>query len=121
MKAYPFVSVLVPVSALDRHINDFATEVLPYANSHGVAVVGMKAVKGIERATPGKFFAEEFIRYSLSKPICTLNLGLRQPSEAAQNLKTVLAFKPMTDVESVALETRVRQHANTNTLWWKRT
>jgi predicted aldo/keto reductase-like oxidoreductase len=121
MKAYPFVSILVPVSALDKHINDFVTDVLPYANSHGVAVVGMKAVKGIERATPGRFTAEEFIRYSLSKPIATLNLGLRQPKEAAQNLKTVLGFKPMTDEESVALEASMKQHANTNTLWWKRT
>lgn len=121
MKAYPFVSILVPVSALDRHINDFMDEVVPYANEHGVAVVGMKSLKGIERATPGKFKAEDYIRYSLSKPISTLNLGLRVPDEATKNLATVLAFKTMSDDETKALEAASRQHANVNTLWWKRT
>jgi aryl-alcohol dehydrogenase-like predicted oxidoreductase len=121
MKKYAFASVLVPVSALDRHINDFATEVLPYANEHGVAVVGMKALKGIERATPGKFDAEEYLRYALSKPIATLNLGLRRPEEAVQNLALIKAFKPMTQDEATDLERRAREHANVNTLWWKRT
>lgn len=121
MKAYPFVSILVPISALDAHINDFATEVVPYANSHGVAVVGMKSLKGIERATPGQFRAEEFVRYTLSQPISTLNLGLRISDEAAQNLKTILGFKPMSKSEMSELETRAKQHANVNTLWWKKT
>jgi aryl-alcohol dehydrogenase-like predicted oxidoreductase len=121
MKAYPFASVLVPVSALDRHINDFASEVVPYANEHGVAVVGMKALKGIERATPGRFKAEEFLRYSLSRPVSTLNIGLRRPEEAAANLAKVIAFKPMTETESKELEARSREHANVETLWWKRT
>lgn len=121
MMAYPFVSVLVPVSALDRHINDFATEVLPYANANGVAVVGMKALKGIERATPGKFEAEPYLRYALSKPISTLNIGLRRPEEADQNLKVVRGFKPMAPEEMAQLEAASKQHSNTTSLWWKRT
>ena len=119
MKEYPFVSILVPVSALDKHINDFATEVVPYAREHGVAVVGMKSVKGIERAQPGAFEAREFVRYSLSKPISTLNLGLRALKEADENLKTVLEFKPMTEEEMAALEARVKPFATTSALWWK--
>lgn len=121
MKAYPFESILVPVSALDRHINDFMDQTVLYANEHGVAVVAMKALKGIERATPGSFKADDYIRYALSKPISTLNLGLRVPEEAAKNLATMLAFKPMSDEESRSLEAASKQHANVNTLWWKRT
>jgi len=119
IKRYPFESILVPVSAMDKHINDFCDACVPYANEKGIAVVAMKSVKGIERAKPGQFEAAEFIRYSLSKPVSTLNLGLRRPEEALQNLKTVLGFKPMPTEEMQSLEARVKGDANTRTLWWK--
>lgn len=119
IKKYPFDSILVPVSALDRHINDFCTEVVPFANEKGIAVVAMKSLKGIERAKPGQFQPEEFLRYSLSKPVSTLNLGLRRPEEAVANLKTILGFKPMPSGDAIALEERVKGDANTRALWWK--
>lgn len=119
MKSYPFVSVLVPVSAMDKHINDFADEVLPYATEHGIAVAGMKSLKGMERATGGEFDPTDFLRYSLSLPVSTLTIGLRRVREAEENLKTVLAFKPMAAAEMAALEASVKDRTNTQALWWK--
>ena len=120
IKTYPFESVLVPVSAMDKHVNDFADEVLPYAREHGIAVAGMKSVKGIERATGGDFDPADFIRYSLSLPVSTLTIGLRRIKEAEQNLKMALAFKPMPPQEMAALEASVKDITNTQALWWKR-
>ncbi len=120
IKTYPFVSVLVPVSALDKHIHDFADEVLPYAKEHGIAVAGMKSLKGMERTTGGEFDPTDFLRYSLSLPVSTLTVGLRRVREAEENLRTMLAFKPMAAAEMAALEASVKDRTTTQALWWKR-
>ena len=120
LKKYPFASILVPVSAVDKHIHDFADEVLPAASKLGISIVGMKSLKGIERATGGKFEAEPLLRYSLSLPISTLTIGLRRGMEVGLNLSVIRAFKKMPAAEMAKLEAEMKQHANVETLWWKR-
>lgn len=117
---YPFDSILIPVSILDASLNDFATEVLPKANKLGTAVVGMKALKGIERATGGKFQPAEFLRYAWSLPLSTLTIGLRVESEAKSNLEFARSFKKLTASEMQALEKKFAEHADVGNLWWKR-
>lgn len=117
---YPFDSILIPVSALDASLNDFATDVVPKANKLGIAIVGMKSLKGMERATNGKFEPEELLRYAWSLPISTLTIGLRQEKEVATNLTCALKFKKMSIEDMRVLEKKVAQHADANNLWWKR-
>lgn len=116
---YPFDSILVPVSALDASLSDFADDVIPKANKLGIAIVGMKALKGIERVG-GPFDAGEFLRYAWSLPISTLTIGLRIESEAKANLAHALAFKKMPVAEMRALEAKHRDKATADALWWKR-
>lgn len=116
---YPFDAILVALSALDASLNDFADEVLPKANKLGIGIVGMKALKGIERSGQG-FEAERFLRYVWSLPISTLTIGLRQLPEAEKNLAWAKSFKPMSEKEQSDLRTEVAKLANPNTLWWKR-
>lgn len=120
LNEYPFESILVPVSAVDKHISDFAEEVLPLANEKGIGIAGMKSLKGVEIATKGKFDAPDLVRYSMSLPISTLTIGLRQLPEVEQNLKTALDFKPMSPRDMAVLEESVQEHADTRFLWWKR-
>lgn len=120
IREYSFASILVPVSALDAHVHDFAPVVLGEARKRGVAIVGMKALKGMERATGGRFDAKDLLRYAWSLPIDTLAIGLRKPEEAATNLETWRAFKPMSVKEREALEATVKSYANVDDLWWKR-
>lgn len=117
---YPFDSILIPVSALDASLNDFAADVVPKANKLGIAIVGMKALKGIERATGAKFEPEEFLRYAWSLPISTLTIGLRQEKEVAANLACALKYKKMSAQQMRALEKKFAQHADAGNLWWKR-
>lgn len=117
---YPFDSVLMAMSAVDASLNDFAVEVLPKANKLGIAVVGMKMMKGIERGTGGKFEPEEFMRYAWSLPVSTFTLGLRQESEAKENVAIAQQFKKMTSAEMRALEKKVARYADAGNLWWKR-
>lgn len=115
-----FASILIPVSPLDHHVSDFATEVLPRARAMGVAIAGMKALKGIELATGGKFEPEAYLRYAWTLPLSTLTLGLRRESEVEPNLAAARAFKPMSAAEREALEAKSKQAAGVGVLWWKK-
>lgn len=115
-----FESILVPVSPLDHHVTDFAEEVVPRANALGVAIAGMKALKGIERASGGRFDPEPYLRYAWTLPISTLTLGLRRESEVEANLAAARAFKPMSVAERQALEAKSKEWADVGVLWWKK-
>jgi len=93
---------------------------VPKANKLGIAIVGMKSLKGMERATSGKFEPEELLRYAWSLPISTLTIGLRQEKEVAANLACALKFKKMNSDEMRSLEKKVAPLADANNLWWKR-
>ncbi|HZH99318.1 MAG TPA: aldo/keto reductase [Fimbriimonadaceae bacterium] len=118
--AYPFAAILIPISALDFHVSDFATEVLPKAKELGIGIAGMKSLKGMEIASGGKFSPEPLIRYALSHPISTLTLGLRRSSEVEQNLAFFKAFKPMIASEMTDLREQVKPQSTVQNLWWKR-
>lgn len=118
---YPFDSILIPLSPVDVHVGDFAKEVLPRANKLGIAVVGMKALKGMERAVGKNLQPEPLLRYAWSLPVSTVVVGLRQGSEVDQNLALARSFKKMKDAELLALEARLKEHADVGHLWWKRT
>ena len=115
-----FAAILVPVSPLDHHLSDFATDVIPRAVKLGLGIAGMKSLKGIERASGGKFDPVPYLRYAWSLPISTLALGLRKETEIADNLAAASAFKPMTRAESTSLEEKSKQWANDGVLWWKK-
>ncbi|MBI5708314.1 MAG: aldo/keto reductase [Armatimonadetes bacterium] len=116
---YPFESILVALSALDASLNDFAAEVVPKAKKLGIGVVGMKALKGIERVDRSFDYAR-FMRYVWSLDVSTLTVGVRQLPEAAKNVAAALAFKPMSADEKAAFAKEMAPHANANNLWWKR-
>ncbi|HRF58289.1 MAG TPA: aldo/keto reductase [Fimbriimonadaceae bacterium] len=120
IRKFPFASVLIPISALDKHISDFNDEVVPEANRRGIAIAGMKSLKGIERATGGKFEPEDYVRYAMSQRISTLTIGLRRGSEVSTNLAIARNFSPMTVSEMRSLEAASKGKADVGHLWWKR-
>jgi predicted aldo/keto reductase-like oxidoreductase len=115
---YPFESILVPVSAADRHLADFAESVVPEAVEKGVAVAGMKSLKGAENH--GAFDPEPYLRYALSLPISTLTVGFRRASDVEADLAIAARFAPMSREEMHALEASTRAWATADVLWWKR-
>lgn len=115
-----FASILVPVSPLDHHLADFATDVIPRAAKLGLGIAGMKALKGIERASGGGFDPVPYLRYAWSLPLSTLTIGLRKESEVAPNLVAARGFKAMTRAEKAALEGKSKEWADEGVLWWKR-
>ncbi|HVL39767.1 MAG TPA: hypothetical protein VM328_10300, partial [Fimbriimonadaceae bacterium] len=86
----------------------------------GIGVIGMKALKGIERAAGKIPDPEPYLRYALSLPISTLTIGLRQGREVEQNLEIVKAFRKMSAAEMRTLEVQSKPLADVGHLWWKR-
>jgi uncharacterized protein len=119
LERYPFDSILIPLSAMDANLNDFATEVVPKAQKLGISIVGMKSVKGIERARGTRFEPEPFIRYTMSLPVSTVVVGLRREVEVDQNLRIAKGFKKMTGAEMASLEQSVKGESDAGRLWWK--
>jgi len=120
LEAYPFESILVPLSAADRHVHDFAAEVVPAAVAKGLAVLGMKSLKGLELHAGRIDDAEPFVRYSLSLPISSLTIGFRRRSDIERNLTIASRFEPLTKEEMERLAASVEAWASADVLWWKR-
>jgi len=119
IESYPFESILVPVSAADHWVNDFVSGVIPQARQRGVAVIGMKALKGVERSKGQVRDAERWLRYAWSCPVDCLIVGFRRYADVLENVRLAQQFQPMSTEEMKQLEQEAQKFANTQVLWWK--
>jgi aryl-alcohol dehydrogenase-like predicted oxidoreductase len=119
LNRFSFDSVLVPLSPFDAHLHDFAKELIPLAVKKGTAVIGMKVLKGAQRAEKLKD-PTSYLHYALSLPVSTIIVGSTTPAQARQNIEAVRRFKPLTAEERTRLETDCRADANAEVLWWKK-
>lgn len=120
LKRYKFDSVLVPLSAADFHVNDFATEVVPRAKELGIGIAGMKSLKGWQggsRPVP----AQKMLHYSMTLPVSTLTCGMTSEAQVRENLAAARAFKPLTETQMAELRQVAKEWSSVTNLWWKRT
>jgi predicted aldo/keto reductase-like oxidoreductase len=108
-------TVQMPVNVLDAHFRSFIQQVLPVAQQHGTAVLGMKAfgdhfildaVQKNKIATP-----IEMLRYCLSLPIATQITGIDSMPVLDQAVAAVKDFTPMDAEQRAALLSRTRDLA----------
>ena len=106
---FPWSTVQMPVTVLDRHYKSFIDTVLPEAQRRGIGVIGMKALGGrAQFLSHAGVSLEECLRFALSQPISTLVSGMTTVEEVAQNTEVARRFAPMTGEEQAALLERVR-------------
>jgi aryl-alcohol dehydrogenase-like predicted oxidoreductase len=117
LEAYPFETVLVPLSSTDALVNDFGPVIFPLAAQRGFGVVAMK-VLAAGRMTD---HAAESIRYSMTLPVSTAIVGMGSVEEVRENIATATAFSPMSEKQMEDLRTKTQPAANTSVMWWKRT
>ena len=121
LKRYPFDAILVPVSAADYHLNDFARETIPYANKKGISVAGMKSLKGWQNAGRKAVSSRELLHYALSLPIATLTCGMTTIQQVEQNVRAARAFRPLDTSQMDRLRAACKEWGTSQHLWWKRT
>lgn len=88
----------------------FETDVLPAARRKGVGVIAMKVMgqgslvgQGESRAR-----ADELIRYALSLPVASLDIGHTSLEILEGNVAAARRFRPMNGAEMAALRSRLR-------------
>jgi uncharacterized protein len=117
LNRFDFETVLVPLSSVDKLLNDFGDVIFPVAKKKNVGVIAMKVLSD-GRVTD---FVEDSLRYVFSLPISTAIVGVKSTVELKQNVEIAKNFVPMTKKEIDALIEKSRRYANTSVLWWKRT
>lgn len=115
LNKFPFDSVLCALSVLDHFIFSFAEELLPVANSRGVAVVGMKVI-GL--GALAKIY-DKALCYTLGLPICTAIVGMETMDQLTKNIAVAESFKPLSDEERLQLFKEVLPLTSPKTLRWK--
>ena len=106
---FPWSTVQMPVTVMDRHYKSFIDTVLPEAQRRGIGVIGMKALGGrAQFLSHAGVSLEECLRFALSQPISTLVSGMTTVEEVVQNTEVARQFVPMTTEEQEALLARVR-------------
>jgi aryl-alcohol dehydrogenase-like predicted oxidoreductase len=115
LRRFEFDSVLVAVSALDHFIYSFAEEFLPFANSRGVATIGMKVF------ALGKLgqMDREVLRYTLGLPVSTVIVGCSQMEELERDLEVAENFEPFKGPERLELFRRLLPMVKPQNMPWK--
>ncbi len=117
LRRYPFDTALVAVSVLDHFINSFAEEFLPYAQRHGVGVVGMK-IFAYKALAP---VADRALRYALALPLTTVIVGCSALAQLEADLAVAEHFSPMSGPERLAFFREVLPLVRPENTPWKAT
>ncbi|MBF8249024.1 MAG: Aldo ket red domain-containing protein [Bacteroidetes bacterium] len=117
LNRYPFETTLVPLSSVDKLVNDFGDVLFPLAKDKTFGIIAMKVLSA-GRVTE---YVSESLRYAMTLPISTAIVGMDTLKEVNQNVEVAKSFKPMTDAEMKSLVEKTRLYASTSILWWKRT
>jgi len=112
---FPFDSVLCAASVLDHFILSFAEELMPLANSKGVAVVGMK-VLGLGGLA---HIYDRALRYTFGLPISLAIVGMESMEQLQRNFAVAEDYKPLSDGERLELFKEVLPMVKPATVPWK--
>lgn len=105
---YEWDAVLMPLNVMDVHYRSFQKQVLPKLNERGIAPLAMKSLGGNGSiVTQAGVPVADALRYVFSLPIATLISGIDSQQVLEQNLKIVREFRPLSDAERQAIETKV--------------
>ena len=117
LSRYPFETALVPLSSVDKLLNDFGDELFPVAKEKGFGIVAMKVLSA-GRVTE---FVPLSLRFAMTLPVSTAIVGMGTLEQVKRNVEVARSFKPMAQSEMQALVEKTRTYASTSVLWWKRT
>ncbi len=97
-KPYQWASAQMPINVCDYFFRSFLNTVLPQCLKQDTGVLGMKSLGGgVEGKIPssGLVSAKECIHFSLSQPIASLVVGLRNRRDLKQALDVGRDFEPL--------------------------
>jgi uncharacterized protein len=100
---FTFDTVQMPVNALDEHYESFGQQVIPVAQKHGMAILGMKPLSNAAILKSGTVTAAEALHYAMSVPVTMTITGCQSLANLEQALGVARNFKPMDVEQKIAL------------------
>ena len=100
---FTFDSVQMPVNALDEHFDSFGQMVIPVAQKHGTAVLGMKPLSNGAILKTNTVTAVEALHYAMSVPVTLTITGCESIANLEQALSVARNFKPMDQQQKLAI------------------
>ena len=98
-----FDTVQMPVNALDEHFNSFGQKVIPVAQQHGMAILGMKPLSNGAILSTNTITAVEALHYAMSVPVTVTITGCQSRANLEQALGVARNFKPMDAAQKMAI------------------
>ena len=100
---FTFDSVQMPVNALDEHYDSFGQKVIPVAQKHGMAILGMKPLSNGAILKTNTISATEALHYAMSVPVTVTITGCESVANLEQALSVARNFKPMDEKQKLAV------------------
>jgi uncharacterized protein len=100
---FVFDSVQMPVNALDQHFDSFQQKVIPVAQRHGMAILGMKPLADSLILKTNTVTAVEALHYAMSVPVTVTINGCDSMARLDQALSIARNFKPLDLQQKIAV------------------
>jgi uncharacterized protein len=100
---FTFDTVQMPVNALDEHYDSFGQNVIPVAQKHGMAILGMKPLSNGAILKTNTITAVEALHYAMSVPVTMTITGCQSMANLEQALGVARNFKPMSVEQKIAV------------------
>jgi uncharacterized protein len=100
---FTFDTVQMPVNALDQHYDSFQQKVIPVAQKHGMAVIGMKPLANGAIPKTKTITAVEGLHYAMSVPVTVTITGCDSMDVLEQALGVARNFKPLDVEQKIAI------------------
>ena len=100
---FVFDTVQMPVNALDEHYDSFGQKVIPVAQRHGMAILGMKSFSNGLILKTDTVTAVEALHYAMSVPVTMTITGCDSMKILEQALGVARNFKPMDARQKLAV------------------
>src|ERR1700744_246606 len=100
---FVFDSVQMPVNALDQHFDSFQQKVIPVAQKHGMAILGMKPLANGLILKTNTVTAVEALHYAMSVPVTVTINGCESMANLNQALSIARNFKPLDMQQKIAV------------------
>jgi uncharacterized protein len=100
---FTFDTVQMPVNALDEHYESFGQRVIPVAQKHGMAILGMKPLSNGAILKTNTVTAVEALHYAMSVPVTITITGCESIANLEQALSVARNFKPMDAQQKLAI------------------
>lgn len=108
---YDFDTVLMALNAADKYYRSFIEGLLPAAVEKNMGIIGMKIpARGRIFEDNGIITMKEAMGYTLSLPVSTIIIGIREVVQLEENFRIAKEFIPLSANEMMAIEKKAEPY-----------